>query len=184
MIELITVMIVIGILSALGVSRFFSRETFDAKEYADQAKAVMRYAQKLAIAQNRPIYVSATADRFAACTAANCGVSALVPAPGGSNSGGTETQAQCLAGGNYISNWMCEGRLSSVSVASSRTTEAGAASSYFIFDSMGRPYNKADTVAAAGQPSTSTFSQALTLTFSGAGVSYTVTVEPETGYVH
>lgn len=187
MIELITVMILIGILSAVAASRYFARETFDARVYSDQAKSIMRAAQKLAVAQNRYVYVSATADRFAACL--NQGCTSVVPAPGGTNSGSSDTQARCLVSGSFVSTWLCEGRPSTVTLSSSRTTEAGGASSFFVFDPAGRPYNAADATGpaglpAVGQPANSSFASPLVLTFSGAGVSYTVTVEAETGYVH
>lgn len=177
--ELVVVLVVTGILGALAISRFFDNSTFETREYADQARTVMRYAQKLAIAQNRPVYVSATSNRFAACFTSNC--SSTVVAPAGSNSGNTVTRAVCVQGVNYVSNWMCEGKPGSVTLTSSRATEAGGANSYFFFDAMGRPYNAADAAPPAGY--TSTFGL-LTLTFSGNGNSYTVLVEPETGYVH
>ena len=183
MVELITVMIVMGILGALAVSRFFDKTTFEAREYADQVKSLIRYAQKQAIAQNRPMYVNAFTGRFAVCTASGCGAGTLMTSPAGSNSGSSTTKAQCTQGGNYVSSWLCEGKPSTVTLASSRATEAGGAGSYFAFDAMGRPYNAGEQVPAALGASSS-FNQALTLTFSASGTSYTVTVEPETGYVH
>ncbi len=182
MIELITVMVVVGVLSAVAVQRFFSNSTFEAREYADQAKAILRYAQKLAIAQNRPIYVSATGNRFAVCSASACGAATLISAPGGSNSGSTVTQAQCTLAGSYVSTWLCEAKPASVTLASSRTTEAGGAASFVFFDAMGRPFNAADAAPPNGY--VSSFTQALTLTFTGSGSNYVVTLEPETGYVH
>jgi len=185
MVELIVVMVIMGILSAVAVERFFDNATFEAREYADQVKTVIRYAQKLAIAQNRAIYVSAPAGRFAVCTASGCAAGTLVTAPAGANSGSSATKSACTSAGSYVSTWMCEGQPTTVSlsVPAGRGTEVGGASSYFGFDAMGRPYNKADTIPAIGAPSASTFTQ-LILTFSGSGVSYTVTIEPETGYVH
>jgi MSHA pilin protein MshC len=182
MIELIVVIVLTGILGALAASRFFDSTAFETREYSDHARGIIRYAQKLAIAQNRPIYVSATANRFAVCTAAACGAGTLVNAPGGSNSGSSVTKAQCTLGGNYVSAWMCEGKPASVALATSRATEAGGANSYFYFDAMGRPFNAADVAPPGGY--VSTFAQALVLTFTGSGASHVVTVEPETGYVH
>ena len=57
MVELIIVLVVIGILSALTFGRFFVRGDYDAAGFAAQARATLRYGQQLAIAQNRPIYV-------------------------------------------------------------------------------------------------------------------------------
>lgn len=182
MVELIVVMVIVGILGAVATARFFDRGTYETREYADQARAIIRYGQKLAIAQNRPIYVSATAERFALCTNKDCAAGTLVASPAGSNSGSSATKAQCTQGGSYVSNWMCEARPATVALASSRAGEAGGASSYFYFDAMGRPFNAADTPPPAAY--ISTFTQGLTLTFTGSNTSYVVTVEPETGYVH
>jgi MSHA pilin protein MshC len=181
MIELIVVMILAGILGAVAIGRFFDNDTIVVREYSDQAKAIIRYGQKLAIAQNRPIYVSATANRFALCTAPGCGAGTLVIAPGGSNSGSAVTKTQCALG-SYVSTWLCEGKPGSVALASTRATEAGGAGAYFFFDAMGRPFNAADAAPPAGY--VSSFAAALTLTFTGGGTSYAVTIEPETGYVH
>lgn len=182
LVELITVMVVMGILAAVGVARFFDSRSVEAREYSDQAKAIIRFGQKLAIAQNRPIYVSATANRFALCTARDCPAGSLVNAPGGGNSGNSVAKAQCTLNGSYVSTWMCEAKPSTVTMTSSRATEAGGASTYFFFDAMGRPFNAADIEPPNGY--VSTFAQALTLTFTGSGISYVITVEPETGYVH
>jgi len=185
MVELIVVMVIMGILSLVAIEHFFDNNTIQAREYADQARTVIRYAQKLAIAQNRAIYVNANAGRFAVCTASNCAAGTLVVSPAGANSGGSATTAACVSGGSYVSSWMCEGQPSSVSltVPAGRGTEAGGANSFFAFDAMGRPYNAIDNVPAVGSPASSTFTQ-LVLTFSGSGVSYTITIEAETGYVH
>jgi MSHA pilin protein MshC len=182
MVELIIVMVVMGILAAVGIQRFFDNATIEVREYSDQAKAIIRYGQKLAIAQNRPIYVSATANRFALCTNRSCGAGSLVNAPAGNNSGNSVAKAQCTLNAAYVSTWMCEARPASVALASSRATEAGGANSLFFFDAMGRPFNAADIEPPNGY--VTTFGQALTLTFTGSGTSYVITVEPETGYVH
>lgn len=181
MIELITVLVVMGVLAAVAVARFFDNGPIQARAYADEAKAVIRYGQKLAIAQNRPVYVSATGNRFALCVQPACAASDAVAAPGGNNSGSASTKAQCQIGGNYVSTWMCEGKPDTLAVTASRATEVGAGGMFF-FDAMGRPYNAAD---AANPPGTaSTFTTPLTITISGAGTSVNVIVEAETGYVH
>jgi len=182
MVELIVVMVIAGILGAVAMERFFDNDTLLVREYADQARSIIRYGQKLAVAQNRPIYVSATGNRFALCSVSGCTAGTLIGAPGGSNSGSSVTKAQCILSGSYVSTWMCEAKPASVAMASSRATEAGGAATYFFFDAMGRPYNAADLAPPSGY--VSTFSQALTLTFTGGGTSYVVTIEPETGYVH
>lgn len=176
LVELVTVMVLIGILSAVGASRFFDNAVFEGREYADQAKAIIRYGQKLAIAQNRLVYVRSDGNSFGLCFDAAC--SSRVPAPAGNNSGSSAAKTYCQAGG-YQSAWMCEGRPASVAVTLpvARPGELGAGG-YFFFDAMGRPYNQADVGKVV-----STFAPLL-LSFSASGNVYKLTIEMETGYVH
>lgn len=180
-VELITVLVVMGVLGAVAVARFFDNGPIQAREYADQVKAVIRYGQKLAIAQNRPVYVSAIGNRFALCVQSACAVNNAVTAPAGNNSGSSYTKAQCQIGGSYVSTWMCEGKPDSLTVTASRATEVGAGGMFF-FDALGRPFNAADVANALG--SASTFTTPLTITITGNGTAVVVTVEAETGYVH
>lgn len=62
MIELITVMVIAGILAAFAAPRFFNRNVFDSRGFADQVLASLRYAQKEAIAQHRFVCVAFTAN--------------------------------------------------------------------------------------------------------------------------
>ncbi|MDO8311366.1 MAG: prepilin-type N-terminal cleavage/methylation domain-containing protein [Sideroxyarcus sp.] len=55
LVELITVMVIVGILAVAALPRFFDRNTFEERGTADQVKAALRYAQKVAIAQHRPV---------------------------------------------------------------------------------------------------------------------------------
>lgn len=50
-------MVVIGILAVTAMPRFFERSTFEARGFYDEAQAALRYAQKQAIAQRRPVAV-------------------------------------------------------------------------------------------------------------------------------
>lgn len=168
MIELITVIILIGILSAVGVSRFFDNNAFANRAYADQAKTILRYAQKLAISQNRPIFVRADGNSFAVCSAAVCGAGTLIAPPSGSNSGNTATQSYCQSNSSYAANWMCEGRPSTVAIS-------GAVS--LFFDALGRPYNIGDNGLV------SSF-QGASVTFTSGSNNAVIVIEPETGYVH
>lgn len=67
--ELITIMVIIGILAAVAVPRFFDSNTFQERASADQVKAALRYAQKVAIAQHRNVSVTISAAASADCTA-------------------------------------------------------------------------------------------------------------------
>lgn len=60
LVELIVVMIIIGVLAVAALPRFFDRNTFDARGFADGVQAMLRYAQKAAIAQHRNVCVSFT----------------------------------------------------------------------------------------------------------------------------
>nr|WP_315221773.1 type II secretion system protein [uncultured Duganella sp.] len=171
MIELVTVIVVMGILGAIGASRFFDGDTFAGRAYSDQSKSLIRFAQKLAIAQNRVVFVRFTPTNFAVCFNAACNnTAALAFAPGGSNSGTAATRAACVLGGTYMAGWMCEGVPANVVVT-------GVGSGGLFFDRMGRPHNTNDAVGA------SSFVQPLTLTFTSGASVYRFTVEPETGYV-
>ena len=152
-----------AILAAVAGARFFQRETFDARSLADQAVGMLRYAQKLAIAQNRPVYVRLDGKSVAACFTAACDTPAsrVVP-PAGGNSGGKYTLQYCAG----QSNWLCVGRPDALKLSS------GAAG--FFFDPLGRPY-----YTAFGD-----FAAALALAVGGGGQQYTILVEAETGYVH
>ncbi|BBI98647.1 hypothetical protein FGKAn22_03400 [Ferrigenium kumadai] len=53
MVELIMTMMIIGILAAVVAPRFFDNNVFQSRGFADQVRASLRYAQKVAIAQRR-----------------------------------------------------------------------------------------------------------------------------------
>ena len=57
LVELITVMVIIGVLAAVAAPRFSQRSSFDSRGFYDQALSTLRYAQKIAIAQRRTVCV-------------------------------------------------------------------------------------------------------------------------------
>ena len=57
LVELITVMVIIGIVAAAAVPRFFDKDVFQARGTADQVIAALRYGQKVAIAQHSAVIV-------------------------------------------------------------------------------------------------------------------------------
>lgn len=179
MVELIIVMILMGILAAIGAARFFNRSGFDTASYAEQVRAMARYAQKLAIAQNRNVFVTGSLNGVALCYANSlpCPASQMVSAPGGSNSGGSATRAFCVSGGAYASSWYCEGRPSGVTIS-----PAGGTVSPFYFNGLGKPFLPAD-LPAGGAPSQDSSFATTTFNFSGDGVTIPVTIYQETGYV-
>jgi MSHA pilin protein MshC len=62
LVELITVMVIVGILAVVALPRFFDRNVFDSRAYYDQAISTLRYAQKTAVAQHRFVCVAFAAD--------------------------------------------------------------------------------------------------------------------------
>lgn len=179
MVELIVVMILIGILGAVGASRFFLRTGFDTGAFAEQLRVMLRYGQKLAIAQNRNVYVVGSLSGAALCyaNALPCPAAQIVPAPAGGNSGSTATRAFCVSGNAYAANWYCEGVPAGVTM----TPVAGSMSTFY-FNGLGKPYLPGD-LPASGPSQASTFAGS-TYNFSGDGVSISVSISPETGYVY
>ncbi|MBI3902370.1 MAG: prepilin-type N-terminal cleavage/methylation domain-containing protein [Nitrosomonadales bacterium] len=62
MIELISIMVIVGILAAIAAPRFFSSNVFDSRGFYDTAISTLRYAQKEAIAQHRFVCVAFAAN--------------------------------------------------------------------------------------------------------------------------
>jgi MSHA pilin protein MshC len=173
MVELIIVMILIGILGAIGAARFFSPTGFDAAAFAERSAAMLRYAQKLAIAQNRPVYVLASVQGIKLChkNVSECAGADRVRAPSGSNSGSAATRSFCTVGGTYIASWNCEAVPAGAGIS---LGDVKAVS--FYFNGLGRPYAGADT-------GDSSFT-GLTLTVKGDDLTRNISIERETGYVY
>ncbi|QAU34274.1 GspH/FimT family pseudopilin [Janthinobacterium sp. 17J80-10] len=74
LVELIGVMVIIGILSAVAAPRFFDLRTFDARGFYDQTLAMLRYGQKVAVAQRTNVFVNVTGSGICLTYAAdvNC----------------------------------------------------------------------------------------------------------------
>lgn len=167
LVELVLVMILVGVLSTVAIGKFSDQSNVSAPAYADQIRALMRFAQKLAIAQNRPVYVIARPTFVAACFDAAC--ASRVTAPGGSNSGTSATTAACGS-----TTWYCEAPPTALAV-----TPATPFPFVFYFSPEGRPFLSGDSTTG----DTSTFTS-LVLSVTGSTAPILVTVEAETGYVH
>jgi MSHA pilin protein MshC len=70
--ELVISIAVIGILAAIAMPRFVSSRGFASRGFYDEAQAVVRFAQKSAIAWRRTITVCVSATEISAITNANC----------------------------------------------------------------------------------------------------------------
>lgn len=163
LVELVIVMVLIGIVAGIGVNRFIDFKSFDAAAFADRMSGMMRYGQKLAVAQNRPVYVIADGAKVALCYNDTCTVK--VPAPGGRNNSSTSTTTHCVD-----LTWECEAPPDGVTFT---------AADSFYFDPLGKPFLLADIYPTV----TSTFATQQ-ITVSGGGTNKAVVVEQETGYVH
>ena len=165
LVELVAVIVVVGVLAAMAGSRLMERSPFDATAFSDQSTALLRYAQKVAVAQNRNVYVRVGAPGIALCYSAACGAAERVLAPGGSNSNSGATRAAC-----GDPSWACEAPPAQVTLSPATT---------FYFDALGKPFAAGDTPPV----SVSTFAP-LTITVRAGATTRTSTVEMETGYVH
>lgn len=167
MIELIAVLVIIAVLGAIAATRFFDRTSFDADAFADQARAMLRYGQKLAVAQNRPVYVRISTTRVALCFNSDCTAASGVVAPSGANSGSKSTLAQC----ENSASWFCEG------VPDGVTQAVSGPAALFAFDALGVPHAVSSTGGLANF-------QRVQVKIGGDERVRTITVEPETGYVY
>jgi len=82
-IELVVTIVVIGVLAAVVLPRFIGRDSFDARGFHDKAAAIVRLAQKTAVAWRRNVFVCVSATQIAAGTAAGCATPLVNPVSGG-----------------------------------------------------------------------------------------------------
>jgi MSHA pilin protein MshC len=162
LVELIGILIIIGVLAVVAVPRLFDRPAFDARAFSDQTQAMLRYAQKLAIARNNRVHVRLdnSGSRIALCFDQTC--NSQVRSPASTNSRSEATLNACGS-----ETWFCEAPRPGVTITTSPATTA------FYFDALGKPFATDDTDLPR-----------LTITISGQGVTHDVIVEQETGYVH
>lgn len=172
MVELVVVIILIGIIGSIAAGRFFERSSFDTVAWTERVRSTLRYAQKLAIAQNSPVYVHLTQERVSVCLedkAACDGADMRIPAPGGNNSGSGPTRAACAS-----DSWMCEAAPDGVGMdlpgAAARVPGAPATALGGIrFDGLGRATMLGGFTGR--------------LQVSGDGISQPVGIDAESGYV-
>lgn len=87
LIELVTVMILIGILAVVALPRLNSAQDFRAAAFRDQVAASLRYAQKSAVAKRRMVCATVAADglTLSLAVAASFGAGACTSALAGAN---------------------------------------------------------------------------------------------------
>jgi len=75
LVELVVVIVILALVSAIAGPRFFDRTAFEGRGFYDETVSAVRYAQKLAVATGCTVRVSITATGFAlfrAAAAATC----------------------------------------------------------------------------------------------------------------
>lgn len=71
LIELIMVIVMLGVLAVVAAPKIFNSNDFNARGFHDETLALLRYAQKAAIAQRRTVCVSFPSDSSASLTMAS-----------------------------------------------------------------------------------------------------------------
>ena len=157
-------MAIIGILGAIGAARYFDRRGFDSAGFADQTRAMLRFGQKLAIGQNRPIFTQLNGSTIALCFASTvpCPVASQVPTLG-SNGGASAYRP---------ANWYCEAPPGTIAYAVNP-----ASATIVCFNALGQP-----GLGTSGTCVTTAFAGA-SVNITGDGATTAVTIAAETGYV-
>ena len=125
-VELVIVLVILGILSAVAAPRFFSRSGFHERFFFQDSLAALRYAQKLAVASGCEVQVTFSASDYALAQRASCqsgAFSQAVPNPG---TGGASYTNQAPSG-----------------------TALASSVNPIIFDGLGRALNASLTAADA-----------------------------------
>lgn len=64
LIELVTVIVIMGILAAMAAPRFFDAGVFEERGFYEEVASALRYAQKIAVGSGCPVRVSITAGSY------------------------------------------------------------------------------------------------------------------------
>lgn len=163
LVELVGILVIVGILALVAMPRLFQRSTFDARAFHDNAISMIRYAQKLAIAQNGTVFVLLDGASIAVCYDPAC--VRPVQAPSGVHSGTRAVQMACDNTARLCAR-----------VPPGLAYVSGVAG--FYFDGLGKPYNTLDN------PPNSSINNTLVITLNGDGTQRTISIEQETGYVY
>ena len=157
LIELITVMILIGILAVAALPRFFDN-TFSERGFHDGVKAAVQHARRVAVASRRYVCVTNTPGTGAAGVVSIAMDTTLPESAAGNVNCTAAVALPSPAQGCAASNEVC---------APSGVTLGGASA---IFDPLGRPVTAARALQAA----------VLSITTSGQP---SITIHPDTGWI-
>lgn len=120
MIELVMVMVLAGILAIAVIPRFANKSAFDERGFYDQTIAMVRYAQKVAIAQRTNVFVNVTANTICLTYAADLTCTSAVV-------------------GNHVINPSDNAWFKRDATTATQAGGAFAASTSFSFSALGRP---------------------------------------------
>jgi MSHA pilin protein MshC len=81
LVELVSVIVVVGVLAAVAIPRFVGVDTFASRGFADEAIGIVRYAQKTAIAWRATVFVCVSANEVRAIANSNCGAPVTLAHP-------------------------------------------------------------------------------------------------------
>lgn len=81
LIELVTTMVIIGVLAAVAVPRLVDNLPFRQRGYTDEIASSLRYARRIAVATNCPVQVTLNAADYSAMQRNGCGVAAAWGTP-------------------------------------------------------------------------------------------------------
>ena len=82
LVELVVTIGILAIVAAVAIPRFFQASTFESRGFYDKSAAVVRLAQKTAIAWRRPVFVCVNATQVRAGTASGCATALTYPVSG------------------------------------------------------------------------------------------------------
>lgn len=131
-VELVVVLVLLAVLSAVAVPRLAGRTGFESRAFADEVASAVRYAQRTAIAMRRTVTVvtsaqgSATPCALRVCLTGNCSQQVVNPAT---------SQPFCL-----------------VAPAATALDAAGATPTGLQFDAAGRPSRAQSYTVSSSAP--------------------------------
>ena len=72
LVELVTTLVIVGILAAVTLPRFFDNDAFRERGYTDEVASALRYAQRIAVASQCRVRVTVNAANYSAMQQAAC----------------------------------------------------------------------------------------------------------------
>lgn len=82
LVELVSIILLLGILGAVAGPRFFTASSYAAKGYGDAAAGFLRYARKLAVARHASVVVQVAGDGLSLCSSSGNPCPDASPWPG------------------------------------------------------------------------------------------------------